>query len=281
MTSDTTAFEPKPLAVNLFSVRRQLIEDFEGTHARLAQMGFVGVEPMIFGELPLSVLPEDMRVPTPPAPEYRALLDHYDLQTASLHCPLPEGDGADYVLDFAKALGTDQLVLASFMALPDAANAHAEAPILDRAIERFGFAAELAATRSMSLGFHNHHFEWLVDLGGRFAWDYFWDEVDPRVHAEVDVYWAQTAKQDPVQVLQKLGERARRVHLKDGPCVLGEPQVALGEGQVDIDACVRAAAHADWHIVELDECATDMFIALEKSAQTLVERGLSLSRPSA
>ena len=32
---------------------------------------------------------------------------------------------------------------------------------------------------------------------------------------------------------RRLGERARRVHLKDGPCVLGEPQVALGEGRVE------------------------------------------------
>jgi sugar phosphate isomerase/epimerase len=267
--------DPKPLAVNLFSVRRQLIDDFEGTHARLAHMGYIGVEPMTFGPIPLEVLPEDMRVPTPPAAEYRALLDRHGLRTASLHAPLPEGDSANYVLDFAEALGTDQLVLSSFMAMPDVTNAHADAAVLARAIERFGVAAELAAARKISLGFHNHHLEWEVDLGGRFAWDLFWEKVDPRVRAEVDVYWAQTAKQDPVAVLDQLGARATRVHLKDGPGVLGEPQVALGEGRVDIEACVAAARHTPWHIVELDECATDMFEALEKSARYLVDKGLS------
>jgi len=271
-------FKKRPLAVNLFSVRRELIVDFEGTHARLAEMGYVGIEPMIFGPFPLEVLPEDMRVPTPPAEEYRAMLDRMGLTVASLHAPLPEGEGANYALDFAQSLGTEQLVLSSFMALPNAANAHTDLTILDDAIRRFGDAAEVAAARGISLGFHNHHFEWEVDFDGRSAWDLFWSKVDPRVRAEVDVYWASTARQDPTRVLRDLGPRATRVHLKDGPCILGEPQVALGEGKVDLPACVQAAAHAEWHIVELDECATDMFEALEKSADYLIRNEFSIGR---
>ncbi|MCP4906336.1 MAG: sugar phosphate isomerase/epimerase [bacterium] len=272
--------DPRPLAVNLFSVRRELIADFEGTHARLAEMGYVGVEPMIFGPIPIELLPEDLRVPTPPAEEYRALLDRIGLEVASLHAPLPENrgpdqTGADDVLDFAEALGTDQLVLSSFMALPEAANAHADADLLDQAIDRFAVAADLAEARGIALGFHNHHFEWEVDLAGHFAWDLFWEKVDRRVRAEVDIYWAQTAGQDPVAVIDGLAARVRRIHFKDGPCVLAEPQVALGEGRVDIEACAAAAKYADWHIVELDECATDIFEALYKSARYLVDRGIS------
>ena len=97
--------------------------------------------------------------------------------------------------------------------------------------------------------------------------------------AEVDVYWAATAGRDPVAEIEALGARVRRVHLKDGPAVLGEPQVALGEGRLDIEACARAARHADWYIVELDECATDMFDALAASYRYLDERGLGLTSP--
>lgn len=268
----------RPLAVNLFSVRRELIADFEGTHARLAEMGFLGIEPMVFGPIPLEFLPEDMRVPTPPPDQYRAMLDKLGLRVTSLHGPLPEGDNTSYALDFAEALGTDQLILASFMALPDAANAHADAEILTKVIDRFGAAAETAADRGIALGFHNHHFEWEIKLNGSFAWDLFWSKVDLRVNAEIDVYWASVAQRDPVTVLEELGPRATRVHLKDGPCVLGEPQVALGRGKVDIPACVRAARHAEWHIVELDECATDIFEALEQSAAYLIDQGLSIGR---
>ncbi len=58
----------KPTAVNLYSVRRQLIADFEGTLSKRADMGYDGVEPMVFGTIPLEVLPEDLRVPSPGTP---------------------------------------------------------------------------------------------------------------------------------------------------------------------------------------------------------------------
>lgn len=260
---------PTPIAVNLYSVRRQLIEDFDGTLSRLADLGFDGVEPMVFGPIPLEILPEEMRVPTPRPERFRAGLDARGLRTASLHAPLPEGDVADYVFDYCAALGTSQQVLASFLALPGLANAHADRDQLRQAIARFDEAADRAAERGVALGFHNHHFEWEVDFGGRFAWDLFWERVDPRVNAEVDVYWAQAAGRDPAAEIEALGRRVRRVHLKDGPCALGEPQVALGRGAVDVEACVRAARHADWWIVELDDCATDMLTALDESLRFL------------
>jgi len=269
----------KPVAVNLFSLRRQLIVDFERALERVAAMGYAGVEPMVFGPVPQEALPEDLRIPTPDARQFRQLLDGMGLATASLHAPLPEGDGADWVLDFAEALGTDQLVLSSWLALPDAAHAHTDAALIPRVAERFDAACELAAKRGLRIGFHNHHFEWEHDLAGRNAWDLFWGAVDERVVAEVDVYWAATAGRDPVAEIEALGARVRRVHLKDGPAVLGEPQVALGEGRLDIEACARAARHADWYIVELDECATDMFDALAASYRYLDERGLGLTSP--
>lgn len=268
----------KPLAVNLFTVRRALIEDFVGTLERIAELGYLGVEPMIFGPVPLELLPEDLRVPTPAPDRFREILDRLGLVVSSLHAPLPEGDGASAVFDFAEALGTDQLVLASFLGLPGLAGAHADAHLLREAVSRFNRASEHAAERGCALGFHNHHFEWEADLDGRYAWDLFWEGVDPRVNAEIDVYWAQTAGQDPATVISTLGARVRRVHLKDGPCVLGEPQVAVGSGTVDVESCVVAAKHADWHIVELDECASDVFEALGESARFLTERGWSRGR---
>jgi len=262
----------KPLAVNLFTLRRELIEDFPGTLERVAEIGFEGIEPMVFGPIPPAALPEDLRIPTPEASRFRQLLDDLGLATASLHAPLPEGEIADWVLDFAEALGTDQLVLSSWFALPGAADAHTAAERIPPVAERFDAACELAATRGVRVGFHNHHFEWEHDLGGRTAWDLFWEQVDPRVVAEIDVYWAQTAGRDPVAEIVALGDRVRRIHLKDGPAKLGLPQVAVGSGQVDIEACIQAAVYADWHIVELDECAGDMLAALEQSRGFLVER---------
>jgi len=60
------------------------------------------------------------------------------------------------------------------------------------------------------------------------------------------------------------------LHIKDGPCVKGEPMTAVGEGVMDFDAVMGAVGDAcEWYIVELDSCATDMVEAVEKSATYL------------
>jgi hypothetical protein len=78
-----------------------------------------------------------------------------------------------------------------------------------------------------------------------------------------------------VDLVASLGERARLRHLKDGPADGPKsPMVAVGDGVIDV-AGIVGASKAAWHVVELDRCATDMFEAVEKSRQNLVERGLS------
>jgi hypothetical protein len=50
---------------------------------------------------------------------------------------------------------------------------------------------------------------------------------------------------------------------------------AVGEGVMDIAGALQASEVPEWHIVELDRCATDMFEAVEKSHEWLVGKGLS------
>ena len=71
--------------------------------------------------------------------------------------------------------------------------------------------------------------------------------------------------------MKELGPRVPLLHLKDGPAVQGAPQLALGEGVVDVRGVIDAAVATDWLIVELDECATDMLEAVEKSYRYLTE----------
>jgi sugar phosphate isomerase/epimerase len=96
-------------------------------------------------------------------------------------------------------------------------------------------------------------------------------ELDPAIFFELDTYWAQVAGRDPAAVLAELGSRAPLIHIKDGPATAAQskPMVALGDGAVDIPAIVRAAAHAEWLVVELDEVAGDMDTAIERSFRYL------------
>ena len=86
---------------------------------------------------------------------------------------------------------------------------------------------------------------------------------------------------DPAKVVKELGPRAPLLHIKDGPAVKDEPQVAVGDGVLDFPRIVQAAEGAvEWLIVELDHCGTDMMEAVEKSYQYLVKGGLARGNKS-
>jgi sugar phosphate isomerase/epimerase len=85
----------------------------------------------------------------------------------------------------------------------------------------------------------------------------------------------------------QLGARVRRLHVKDGPGTApkpgrrgleADPQTAVGSGALDIPAILAAATHAEWHVIELDECASDMFDAIEASYRYLTRHGFSRGR---
>ena len=86
---------------------------------------------------------------------------------------------------------------------------------------------------------------------------------------EIDTYWVQTGGVDPVKAIQESGKRATLLHIKDGPANTTDPMQALGTGAIDIPALLKAATYAEWLIVELDRCATDMAEACAKSAKYL------------
>jgi uncharacterized membrane protein len=67
------------------------------------------------------------------------------------------------------------------------------------------------------------------------------------------------------------------LHIKDGPAVKDAPMVAVGDGTLDFVAIAQSSA-AEWWIVELDECATDMLEAVQKSYTYLTARGLAVGK---
>ena len=246
---------PAPIALQLYSVRDQLARDFDGTVERVAAMGYAGVETGGFA--------------TGIAAATAQLFKSLGLAVCGYHTGLPLADKLPELLDTLAALDCRRLVIAyvppeHFQSLDG----------VKQTAERLNEAAALARANGLSLGYHNHWFEF-YQVAGRPAYDYFLEALSPDVFLEVDVYWAKTGGVDPAALVQRLGARAPLLHLKDGPAQTGVPMTALGDGVVDIPACVAAGqGTADWLVVELDECATDMLTAVERSFQYLTEHGL-------
>ena len=72
---------------------------------------------------------------------------------------------------------------------------------------------------------------------------------------------------DPAEVLARLGERVRFLHVKDGPAASysEDVMVPIGEGQIDWPRLFAAASGLRWHIVELERLRIDTFEALARS----------------
>jgi sugar phosphate isomerase/epimerase len=254
----------RPLAVQLYAFRDALPRDSAGVIGRIAELGLVGVEAVSALGSP-DVAPDAFTL--------KPLLDENGLTVCAAHVVLTERSNASLLFDEQEYLGNDLLIVSGgredFVTLDAIA----------RFAERLNEAASLAAARDMRVGYHNHSWEWDTTIGGQSGYELLWDHVDPAIFAEVDIYWAQVAGRDPVEVIARLGPRAQLAHVKDGPAVLGEPMTAVGRGEVDVAAALTAGEHFDWHVIELDDCATDVFEAVSESVRWLVDHGFSSRQP--
>lgn len=249
-----------PVAIQLHSLRSEAQADLRSVIERLGRIGFIGIEVLgLHGMAP---------------GEFLRRVEEAGMVVTSGHIPLPIGEAADEVLDAAEEIGARDVVV-SFLPpdrFQDADRIFVTADQLNR-------AWELAAARGMRLGYHNHSWEFATRIDGRPAWELLFEQLRPEVFVELDVYWVAVGGHDPVETVAALGTRARLLHLKDGPADSPKsPMTAAGAGALDLPAIVRSAPYADWHIVELDRCATDMFEAVEASYRYLVGQGLSRGR---
>lgn len=246
-----------PIALQLYTLRNAIREaGTESVLERVARLEYAGVEP--FGLNPAT------------AEVARKTCEALNLEVPSLHAPLAAGGDRQTVVETALALGAPRVVSSS---RPDDV---ASEDALSRFLETVEEARAALGEHGISVGLHNHWWEF-EPREGQVPFDEMRSALHPDVFFEVDIYWAQTAGVDAAALLADLGARAPLLHVKDGPAKQGEPMVAVGSGSLDIERIVRAG-NAEWLIVELDECATDMFEAVEKSVDYLRGSGLGRGR---
>lgn len=229
----------RPVLLQLWTVRKELSTDFEGTIEELASLGYSGVEPY--------------NNPHMAAADQARIIRGAGLDIPAAHLPLPQGEAAAQSLEAAYALGVDWLV-AGF-SREDFANHDA----IMRSAERANEAAENAQAAGFSFALHNHWWEFEGN-----NWEQFMAHLAPTVRFEIDTYWVQVAGRNPQDVLEGLGSRVPLVHLKDGPAVQDAPMVALGQGVMDVPA-LMSSTDAQYLIVELDEYDGDMLDAVRDS----------------
>ena len=246
----------KPIALQLYSVREQLAQDFEGAVRRVADMGYVGVEP--YGGMPAGLNAT------------AALFRELELQTFNSHVPFPDDANKGTVLEIAEAFDLQNIAIA-FMP-------PAEFETIDKVkstCDRLNRAGEFARANNLALHYHNHWWEY-KEVHGTSTLDVMLDELDENVGLQIDTYWVQVGGLDAVEVVKQVGSRAPMIHLKDGWLDKDGDMTAVGSGKMDVPGIVNATAEtAEWYIVEQDRSATDMIQAVQASYTYLTANGLA------
>jgi sugar phosphate isomerase/epimerase len=265
-TGDVEARATPDVAIQLYTLRRMAAQDLEATLRAVAELGYAAVEPYdaVAG-----------------VERHAALLAELGLAAPSMHAPLLDGP-PEAAFAAARRLGAGTVVVP--WVDPERWTDRAAIEELARDLSR---VAEPAADLGLRVGYHNHWFEPRA-LGGATALERFADALAPGVVLEVDVFWVAAAGADPVALLERLGERARLLHVKDGTGVrdrapvtaervgdLMGDQVAVGGGEVPIAEALAAARHAELAVVELDEHRGDLLAAVGESL-----RFLTAARPA-
>ncbi|XAS64484.1 sugar phosphate isomerase/epimerase family protein [Pseudarthrobacter sp. So.54] len=238
-------------SLQLYTVRGPLEEDLEGTVKRVAELGYTAVEPYNF---------------VANADALAAALTANGLTAPSGHAPLLSAD-QDEIFQAAQKLGIGTVIDPHV----DSARWTTEADIVETA-KALNAAAAKGAAYGIAVGYHNHEFELENRINGRSALEALAENLDPQVVLEVDTYWAAVGGEDPVALLERLGDRVRFIHIKDGPLTkVDKDQVAVGAGRMPIREVIAAARNLEAGVVELDDFNGDIFDAVGESLAYLKE----------
>ena len=232
-------------SIQLYTVRKALEEDLAGTIQRLADIGFTMVEPYRF---------------VAKAEELKRALTENNLTAPSGHAPLLTDD-QDAIFAAAQQLGIGTVIdphvpIERWNTIED----------IKATAEQLNAAAVKGSEYGVRVGYHNHWWEVESVIDGKTAIEHLADHLNPEVVLELDTYWAAVGGQNPAELLARLGDRVKFIHIKDGP-LTSDPssQLAVGAGQMPIWDVLSAAGSLEAAVVELDDFQGDMFDAVEDS----------------
>ena len=202
------------IGIQLYTVREQMKADFEGTLARIAQIGYKEVEFAGYFD----------RSPT----DVRAILARNGLSAPATHMMSDNPEGWKKAVDLAKAVGHDYLVAPW---IPQERRMTLDG--WKRVADEFNRVGQVAKDAGIQFAYHNHDFEF-PRMEGQVPYDVLLQSTDPKlVQLEIDLYWITKGGQDPLTYFARWPGRIPLVHVKDS---MGGPEhkmVDVGQGKIE------------------------------------------------
>lgn len=248
---------PEELGMVSYTYRHSFEKDIEKTLDTIQSLGIKNMEfSNLFGS---------------DAKELRKMLDERNMVCTSFGVSYDAlVNKTEEVARNAKILGADFVRVAS---IP-----HGEVFTLEnaeKAAEDFNTAGKILKEKyDLTFCYHNHGYEFQPYNNGTF-FDYIVEQTDPAyVSFEMDVLWVFHPGHDPVQLLNKYGKRFQLMHVKDlKKGVKGdysgstpvENDVALGTGQLDLPAIIKAAKEAQVKYFYIEDESPNVSVQVPES----------------
>lgn len=226
--------------IQLYSVRKEMSEDFEGALAGVREAGFLEIE--------------SASLPKKPAKELRAALDKAGLKCVSAHRSFTDvTQNLDQTIEFEKTMGVSYIICPSPGRKNPPAPGTKPSPLT---IEDWQYNAESFNTTGAKLkaagitfGYHNHWVEF-QPVDGKIPYEELLRICDPsKTTFELDCGWAMVAGHNPADLFKKYPHRFAMLHVKDfklpanpSPANHEESKVTeLGRGTIDYKPIFAAA----------------------------------------
>lgn len=254
-TSSRGAVEPSshPFGIQLYAVRDEAQRDLSGTLTALAAMGYREVELAgLYGKT---------------AAQFRAALDAAGLKAPAGHVGIPAlTDQLEQTIADAKVLGHRYLIL------PWVGEEYRTADGWKRAADLLNHAGARCREAGLTVGYHNHGFEFApLPEGADAPWSSGYNALlrltDPSlVVFELDLFWARQGGADALAFFQGYSGRFRAVHVKD--MAADGAMVDVGAGVMDWPVLLGAARSAGVAhcFVEHDEAKDQLAFARASAA---------------
>jgi len=185
------------IGVQLYTVRDLMKADFEGTIAKVAQIGYKEVE--FAGYFDHT------------AQQVRAVVDKNGLSAVSTHVQYDELDAKfPSVIEDSKSIGMKYIVCPW---IPEELRKSPD--IWKQAAAKFNHCGEQTKKAGIQFAYHNHWFEFLP-VNGKLPYDELLKECDANlVKMEMDLCWITAAGGDPLKYFNLYPGRFPLVHVKD------------------------------------------------------------------
>ena len=266
----------RQVGLELYTVRDLTAKDYEGTLAKVAEIGYKEVEASDFANLEPK--------------QFRAMLDRYGLTMPSTHAGAAAGPDLDKQLEGFRIMGIRYTEVHSGGGGGGGRGAAPTEESVKRTAGELNQNGKLVKKFGMKILVHNHTMEFQPFEGSKLRpYDVLLAETDPALVAmQLDVGWASVAGQDILAMFKTHPGRFELWHVKDAKGIKSmtaqmtqqERQrsamlVPVGLGEVDYKSIFAAAelAGLKHYCIEQDNAADwgDSVAAARKSYQNLVK----------